>query len=103
MRKNNTIYKHTFQTFIIFLLLLCMIPCLPADASPFETSVSVSDTDNDILSIETRASDIGWRYKSVNGVLYKRKYDYTLRNGLENGFVSIKYYYFTVCQQICRR
>ena len=62
MRKNNTIYKHTFQTFIIFLLLLCMIPCLPADASPFETSVSVSDTD-----------------KSVNGVLYKRKYDYTLR------------------------
>lgn len=54
MRKNNTIYKHTFQTFIIFLLLLCMIPCLPADASPFETSVSVSDTDNDILSIETR-------------------------------------------------
>ena len=99
MRKNNTIYKHTFQTFIIFLLLLCMIPCLPADASPFETSVSVSDTDNDILSIETRASDIGWRYKSVNGVLYKRKYE----NGLENGFVSIKYYYFTVCQQICRR
>ena len=79
MRKNNTIYKHTFQTFIIFLLLLCMIPCLPADASPFETSVSVSDTDNDILSIETRASDIGWRYKSVNGVLYKRKYEYTLR------------------------
>ena len=66
MRKNNTIYKHTFQTFIIFLLLLCMIPCLPADASPFETSVSVSDTDNDILSIETRASDIGWRYKSVD-------------------------------------
>ena len=63
-------------------------PCLPADASPFETSVSVSDTDNDILSIETRASDIGWRYKSVNVSYINVNYDYTLENGLENGFVS---------------
>mgnify|MGYP000243673349 CR=1 FL=1 len=54
MRKNNTIYKHTFQTFIIFLLLLCMIR-VTSRCFTFETSVSVSDTDNDILSIETRA------------------------------------------------
>lgn len=54
-------------------------PVFTSRCFTFETSVSVSDTDNDILSIETRASDIGWRYKSVNGVLYKRKYDYTLR------------------------
>lgn len=79
MRKNNTIYKRILQTSIISLLLLCAIPCLPVSAAPFETAISGTYTDNDSLGIEVMASDIGWRYKSVNGVLYKRKYDYTLR------------------------
>lgn len=79
MRKNNTIYKRILPASIISLLLLCAIPCLPVSAEPFKTAVSGTYTDNDSLGIEARASDIGWRYQSVNGILYKRKYDYTLR------------------------
>ena len=79
MRENNTIYKRILRASIISLLLLCTVPCFSVSAAPYETDISSPHTDDDSLGIEARASDIGWRYKSVNGVLYKRKYDYTLR------------------------
>lgn len=79
MRQNKTIYKRMLRTSIISLLLLCAVPCFPVSAAPYETDIVTNYTDDNGLGIEVMASDIGWRYKSVNGVLYKRKYDYTLR------------------------
>jgi hypothetical protein len=79
MNKNNTTCKCILQTSIIFLLLLCISPCFPVSAAPFETAISETYTNNDSLGIKVRSSDVGWKYKSVNGILYKRKYDYTLK------------------------
>ncbi len=59
MRTNNTIQKHTLQIFILSLLLLCTIPCLPVAASSFDTTVSTSDTGSDNSGIEILSSDIG--------------------------------------------
>lgn len=50
---------------------------------PFSMNVQASDTaDGDISAtsseISPRAYGYGWKYKVVNGVLYKRLYNYTL-------------------------
>ena len=73
MKKNNTIYKHILRVF------LCTLPCFSVSAMPYVTDLSDDHTDDgdDSLDIEVRSSDIGWKYKTVNGVIYKRKYDYT--------------------------
>lgn len=50
---------------------------------PFSMNVQASDTVKGDISatsseISPRAYDYGWKYKVVNGVLYKRLYNYTL-------------------------
>ncbi len=40
---------------------------------------------NTITEISIKKNVIVWRYKSVNGKIYKRKYNITLKNGLVHG------------------
>lgn len=70
--------KHILNPAIIHIMTLCIILSIPALAKPsnadiFYNKVFIS-TKSEIIP---KANDIGWRYKVVNGVLYKRQYDYT--------------------------
>lgn len=61
---------------ITTLLLTCTMLVI---ASPINTiSVQASDTNTYTEAVQSsRSATIGWRYKRVNDVLYKRLYDYS--------------------------
>ena len=63
------------------LLLLFTICFLPLDINAQEDVPPIPITDQSTTSnsrgSSTYANDVRWLYKSVNGVLYRRKYDFT--------------------------
>lgn len=66
MQKANKIKKIS-----ILLLLACMISTFSYHSAAFMT-VSASE-------ITPKSDDIRWRYKTVNGITYKRLFNYTTR------------------------
>lgn len=68
MKKNNV---------IIISIILSLFLCLPVktDASMIEISHRSSDSSESAISPYN--TDIRWKYKVMNGVLYKRQYNYT--------------------------
>lgn len=60
--------------FGIFGTSLSIGPTISCNAATVEANVSDTITEKD-----PKADIIGWRYKIVDGVLYKRLYNYTLQ------------------------
>lgn len=70
--------KHIFCSMIICVIVLCSISTVTAIAKCSSTTASIIvDQSKSPPEITPFASDIGWKYKVINGVLYKRKYDFT--------------------------
>lgn len=52
--------------------------CIDAYAAPFSKTAGISNASSPAIATPFK-SNIGWRYKISNGILYKRQYDYTLK------------------------
>lgn len=70
--------KRIMNPIIIHIMALCIILNIPAIMKPSnEDMPSNKCFASSATELTPKANDIGWRYKVVNGVLYKRQYDYT--------------------------
>lgn len=73
--------RHLFYSIIICITLLCSISNVTVAAEDSIITVPITSCETPSASstceITPYASDIGWKYKTINGVLYKRKYDFT--------------------------
>lgn len=70
--------KHILSPAIIHIMALCIILSIPTLAKSSNTDIFYNKVFISTNSeITPKANDIGWRYKVINGVLYKRQYDYT--------------------------
>lgn len=70
--------KRIINPMIIHIIAFCVILNFPAiivssDADMTYNTSFVSTT----TEITPKVNDIRWKYKTINGVLYKRLYDYT--------------------------
>lgn len=57
-----------------FIASICFSFTVPINAENIAITSEYSDFDSDISMY---ANDIQWRYKTVNGVAYKRKFNYS--------------------------
>jgi len=70
--------KHITNPIIIHIMVLCIILNIPSIVKPSITDMPCNKSSASATTeISPRANDIGWKFKIVNGVLYKRQYDYT--------------------------
>lgn len=77
--------RRVFCSIIIALTVLCSIPNITVMAQDFPNTIPVASHKTTSTSEVTPfASDIGWKYKVINGVLYKRQYDFTRRQWIGN-------------------
>lgn len=77
--------RHVFCSIIIAQTVLCSIPNVTVMAQDFSNTIPVADHKTTATSEVTPfASDIGWKYKVINGVLYKRQYDFTRKQWIGN-------------------
>lgn len=67
--------KRIYKLLIVFVITCSFL--FFDDAQAAETTDSNSYVTTSSSMISPRADDIGWRYKTVDGVLYKRQYNYT--------------------------
>lgn len=64
---------------LLFLLCMCfsLFFCTDVRAETIDNpKICYVNNDNNIMPL---ADNIRWRYKSINGVLYKRQYNYTAK------------------------
>ncbi|MGN1166610.1 MAG: hypothetical protein ACI4S2_09335 [Lachnospiraceae bacterium] len=59
------------------LTLFCTVTCCTEVNASTDSNTIISNSSE--TSISPYTDNIGWRYKTVNGVLYKRKYNYTTK------------------------
>ena len=64
----------------IFLFLLSFISIVSAQDTVSEPSIAVSEEDSSVYSGDV----IVWKYKTMNGKLYKRKYNQTTKKWIGN-------------------
>ena len=64
----------------IFLFLLSFISIVSAQNTASEPSIAVSEEDSSVYSGDV----IVWKYKTMNGKLYKRKYNKTTKKWIGN-------------------
>lgn len=77
--------RRVFCSIIIAQTVLCSIPNVTVMAQDFSNTIPVADHKTTATSEVTAfASDIGWKYKVINGVLYKRQYDFTRKQWIGN-------------------
>lgn len=70
--------KRIINPVLIHLTVLCIILNIPSIVKPSITDMAYNKSfASTTTEISPRANDIGWKFKIVNGVLYKRQYDYT--------------------------
>lgn len=69
--------KRITNPVIIHIIALCIIVNIPAVVSSYADMTSNNSFVSTTTEISPKANDIRWRFKLVNGVLYKRQYDYT--------------------------
>ncbi len=62
---------------IIHIIALCIILNIPAIVSSYTDMICNNFFVSTTTEISPKANDIVWKFKLVNGVLYKRQYDYT--------------------------
>lgn len=73
---------------LVLLFTLCFVP-LDIDAhadvsTDTPPAIENEDGSSEDDGIAPCANDIRWMYKSVNGILYRRKYDFTLNKWIGN-------------------
>lgn len=70
--------KCIMNPIIIQIMALCIILNIPAITKPSNAVITYNKCiASTTTELTPKANDIGWRFKIVNGVLYKRQYDYT--------------------------
>lgn len=71
--------KYHFRLFFLFYIILFSgSVCLPfMTSSVYAASSEVIEYDDGNAEIIPSSTDIEWRYKYINGTLYKRKYNKT--------------------------
>lgn len=74
-----------FCSIIIGLTVLCSIPNVTVMAQDFSNTIPmIAHKTASTSEVTPFTSDIGWKYKVINGVLYKRQYDFTRKQWIGN-------------------
>lgn len=69
--------KRITNPVISHIIALCIILNIPAIVSSYTDMICNNSFVSTTTEISPKANDIVWKFKLVNGVLYKRQYDYT--------------------------